>query len=248
MRRISGLLPKRALAPRPRCGAAAPRASPFLLLPPGPGAVGAGRALSVRVDQPRPWPLPPSGGGVPPSVARCRPLSLPRQAQRWPLDQAGRVRSSAGCGRPARPGRWRLVWRRAPCSLFRAHHADGPDPSTRARPSVSWLRGSGGPVEASCPPATRARETLSRVRLPPARQRLLWQPAPSRACHGSRGQSASTCGSPSGVHCVFFRSDPGARIGKKLLFLRGKGGRTGEHRSKGGSWFCNMAGQHAPET
>ena len=144
--------------------------------------------------------------------------------------------------RPAGPPRSAAVcWRRAPCSPLRAHHADGPH-------------------RAPAPgPACHGREVGGPMKTHPRPQQL----APGKPCHGceyapqgnashthprhaehvtAARRSAPKGGSPSGVHCVFFRSDPGARIGKKLLFLRGKGGRTGEHRSKGGSWFCNMLG------
>ena len=74
----------------------------------GSGAVGTGPPLSAAGQRPAKALalLPPSVGGIPPSVARCRPLLLPLdRTSGGRTAQGGPVRSSASCGRPARPGR-----------------------------------------------------------------------------------------------------------------------------------------------
>ena len=83
MRRISGLPILRALAPRPRCGAAARRAIPSRSCPPfprprlcrcGSPAVGAGLALSAAGHRPAQAlaSLPPSVAAPPPARAPAR--------------------------------------------------------------------------------------------------------------------------------------------------------------------------------
>ena len=76
------------------------------------------REAPLRViGQARPWPC-------------FRPLSLPRLIpdQRWPAAQAGCVRSSARCGRPARPRRRQS---QASCAL----HAVAGTPRRWAKPA-----------------------------------------------------------------------------------------------------------------
>ena len=107
----------------------------------GSPSVGAGQRPGKALAS-----LPPSVGGVPPSVARCRPLSLPLdRASGGRAAQAGHVRSSASYGRPARPGRRRIE---ASCAAVVGPRTPRrwSSPRTRARATLSQLRGPGRPA------------------------------------------------------------------------------------------------------
>ena len=206
---------------------------PLPLLPTGPGSVGAGRARSVR------FPLCQCGS-TRQGPGRCRPLSgafrpllpaaalcrcpAPVKAQRSPLTPGGRVRSSASCGRPGRPARRRSVWRRAPCSPLRAHHAAGPGPSTRARPSLSRLRSRAARLKPSPPPSNLRQAKPVTVATTPRKAAPPRHPRQAERVTAAR-RSACGSGRPSGRSGRFFpvRS-------------------WGENRKKPSSFFCSQEG------
>ena len=86
--------------------------------------------------------LPPSVGGIPPSVARCRPLSLPlNRTSGGRAAQGGRGRSSAGFGWPGRPGRRRS---KASCALPMSGHTTPMVPAAHPRHAKRVTAAEGG--------------------------------------------------------------------------------------------------------
>ena len=216
MRRISGLLPKRALAPRPRCGAAAPRASPFLLLPPGPGSVGAGRARSVRFDQLRPWPLPPSVAALPPPHPDQSPAVAARPGRPCPalrrLRPASPPRSAAVCGASCAllsvtgtPRRWARPEHRRHAQCVPAAKPDGPVEDT---PSSQQLAPGKAWHGCDCPPQGSASHA----------------PTPREACHGCKTVGLRKREALRASRPFFSRLHTWVKAGKKTSFFLLKGG------------------------
>ena len=173
------ILPQ-ALAPRPRSGSAAPRVIPS---PPCPSGLPLCRYGSSSVR----GALRSVGAGhrpgqalasLPPSVAlrpaRIRPSGS--RSTKPPLSDP----PQAAAGQVAQGGG--SLSRRAPCSPSRAHHGDGLAEHPRQAKPVTAARIDSGRLKAAPP----------------------WQPAPRRACHGSRRQSAAEAGGPPGHPGRFF--------------------------------------------